>query len=291
MPVGGRARLHDRLGARLLGLFERHLHDRVQRLALLDVPGHVAGRVADRLRGRREPDQPAELVDVAGLGRRAQHPALQLVLQLVGPRLEHADLGGERPVVEQDRGVREPDRRLGEVFHLHQDVDRAIELGQRGRVAVGGHRHRRGARQLPDEVHAFLGPAHEQHVAAVRRCRRRPGRTPSGCPSGSPSPTCRSRSAARARAASGRWPARRRARGRGRSSRRRGAGRAAARRGCRDGPRSRARRRTPPRRSAGSRRRSTAPRPCPRRPRGCAPRASPSCAGAAGARRSARPAA
>ena len=95
-PVGVRTVLDDGLRARLLGLLQRHLHDGVQRLAVLDVPRHVSGGVADVLARARQTKEAAELVGVAGLGRRAQDPGLQLVVEDVAPRLQRADLGRER---------------------------------------------------------------------------------------------------------------------------------------------------------------------------------------------------
>ena len=113
----------------------------------------------------REPEEPAELVGVASLGGGAEHPGFELVVELVAASLERADLGGERAVVEQQRRVREPDRRLREVLQLDQDVDRSVELGERGALVVGRQRHRRRARELPELVHALLGAADQQHVA------------------------------------------------------------------------------------------------------------------------------
>ena len=99
---------------------------------------------------RREAEQAAELVGVARLGRGAQHPGLELVVELVAAGLQRADLGRERPVVEQQRRVREPDRGLREVLQLDEDVDRAVELGQRGALVVGRQGHRRRAGELAD---------------------------------------------------------------------------------------------------------------------------------------------
>ena len=132
---------------------------------MLDVPGEVARRVAHRLARAAEPQQAAQLVRVPRLRRRAEHPRLELVVQGVAASLERADLGRQRAVVEQDRGVGEADRRLGEVLQLHQDVDGAVELGQRRRVVVVGFGPSRGARELAEQRHALLGPAHEQDVA------------------------------------------------------------------------------------------------------------------------------
>ena len=64
----------------------------------------------------------------------------------VAPRLERSDLGRERAVVEQDRGVREADGRLGQVLHLDEDVDRAVELRQRRGVVLGCRGERRARR-------------------------------------------------------------------------------------------------------------------------------------------------
>src|SRR5581483_7301831 len=62
-----RAALHEDLRADLLGLLQGHLHDRVELLAVLHVPGHVAGGIADRLARRGDPEQAPQVVGVAGL--------------------------------------------------------------------------------------------------------------------------------------------------------------------------------------------------------------------------------
>ena len=137
----------------------------MERLALFHVPGHVACGVAHVLGGGAESEEAAEGVGIAGLGGRPEDPGLQLVVQDVGSRLQRADLGCERAVVEQERRVRESDRRLGEVLHLHEDVDGPIELGERWRLLGGGFGERRRAGQLADVVHALLGPADQQDVS------------------------------------------------------------------------------------------------------------------------------
>ena len=87
----------------------------------------------------------------AGLGRRAEDPRLELVLQDVAPGLERADLGRERAVVEQQRRVREAHGRLGQVLHLDEDVDRPVELGERRRVVFGGFGAAGRAGELAEE--------------------------------------------------------------------------------------------------------------------------------------------
>ena len=213
---------------------------------------HVMSRAASQTYSLAlaKAEEASELVGVARLRRRAQHPGLELVVQLIAARLERADLGGERAVVEQQRRVGEADRRLRQVLHLHQDVDGTIELREQ----------RACRRRVP-------------RASAARRRARAPGSRPSSGPrisSTSPTadhvvgsrvelpvetaadrhdPHARSRWAGRARAGTGRRPAPGRGPSPGRSSRRRGAGRGGARRGCRGGPRPRARCRRPRRRS------------------------------------------
>ena len=82
-------------------------------------------------------------------GRAAQHPHLEALPHLVEPVLEVAHLGGEALVVEQQRRVREPDRDLGDVLHLDEHVDGAVEVGgsrDRRRCPAGATRARRRAR-------------------------------------------------------------------------------------------------------------------------------------------------
>ena len=73
-------------------------------------------------------------------------------------RLAH--LGREALVVEQQRGVREPDRDLRHVLHLHEHVDGTVEVGDAPR---GRRRYRAGATRA------------RRRARAARRCRR-PGR-------------------------------------------------------------------------------------------------------------------
>ena len=55
---------------------------------------------------------------------------LEALAHLVEPVLEAAHLGGQALVVEQQRGVREPDRHLRHVLHLDQHVDGPVEIGE-----------------------------------------------------------------------------------------------------------------------------------------------------------------
>ena len=63
------------------------------------------------------------------------------------------------------RGIRESDRRLGEVLQLDEDVHRSVQLRERRRLLAGCLRQRRGTGQLTDVVHPFLGSADQEHVA------------------------------------------------------------------------------------------------------------------------------
>ena len=97
-------------------------------------------------------------VGVPGFGRRAQDPRFELVVQGVRPRLQRPDLRRERPVVEQERRVREADGGLGEVLQLHEDVHGAVKLREGRRLLLGRRREGWRAGQLADVVHALLGP-------------------------------------------------------------------------------------------------------------------------------------
>ena len=110
---------------------------RVHLLVLLDEPHHLLGGVADLLGRAAEVQEPAQRRRVDLLGRGAQHPDLEALAHLVEPVLEVTDLGGEALVVEQQRRVREPDRDLGDVLHLDEHVDGAVEVGD-GRVLIDG---------------------------------------------------------------------------------------------------------------------------------------------------------
>ena len=126
-------------------------------LALLDEPHHLPGGVAELLGRAAEVQEPTQRRRVDVLGRGAQHPDLEALAHLVEPVLEVADLGGEALVVEQERRVREPDRDLGDVLHLDEHVDGAVEVGD----ASGSS---------PDGRRPPLGRAGER--AQPRRCRR-----------------------------------------------------------------------------------------------------------------------
>ena len=100
-------------------------------LFLLDEPHELLRGVADLLRRRAEVQQPAQSRRVDRLGARPQHPELELLAHLVEAILELGHLRGEALVVQQQRAVREADRRLGHVLHLDQHVDGAVEVGDR----------------------------------------------------------------------------------------------------------------------------------------------------------------
>ena len=129
------------------------------------------------------PGAGAQLVRVPGLGRRAEHPGLELVVERVAPGLERPDLGGQRAVVEQDRGVGQADRRLGQVLQLHQDVNRAVELGQRRGVVVPGIGSRGRAGELAERVTPSSGRASAgRRLRSTRRGRGRLTRSSFGSP-------------------------------------------------------------------------------------------------------------
>ena len=137
----------------------------MQCLAVLDRPRHVPGGVEDRLARVGESEQPPQLVGVARLRRRLEDPRLQLVVQDVRTRLQRGHLGSQRAVLEQQGRVRQPDRHLSRVLHLHEDVDRPVQLGQWWELLVWRLGERRGARHFTDEVRTVLGPVEQQHVA------------------------------------------------------------------------------------------------------------------------------
>ena len=58
LAVGGGSRFDHGLRGGLLGLLERELDDRVQRLAMLYVPGEIPCGIAHRLAGAPESEQP-----------------------------------------------------------------------------------------------------------------------------------------------------------------------------------------------------------------------------------------
>ena len=227
----------------------------------------------------RQPEQAAELVGVAGLGRRAEHPATpaRRGAGRIAPRARRPRPRATR-LLNKQRGVGEADRRLG------AGLSSPPGCRPRGRAPRARARRLRDVRQRRARPRA-RGRGSRPPRARGSAARRRRSTTSFGPGSnsqsqircGSRSPTCRSRWGATARAASGRAA--------GASSRTLHA------RGhlvgvtqvrpqrvgdARDAPRPRGRCRRRRRRSARSRRRSTAPRPCPRRPRGSARRASPS---------------
>ena len=76
-----------------------------------------------------------------------------------------ADLGGEALVAQHERRVGQADGGLGDVLHLDEHVDGAVEVGER---AVLGRRRRlprRRRRQLPQAVDAGRRAPEEEHVA------------------------------------------------------------------------------------------------------------------------------
>ncbi len=76
-----------------------------------------------------------------------------------------AHFRGEALVVEQQRRVREADRDLGHVLHLHQHVDGAVKIGDDGGIVI---RSRRSplwcARELTKLGDAFRGSTEDQDV-------------------------------------------------------------------------------------------------------------------------------
>ena len=97
-------------------------------VVLLDQPAHRLRGVDDALGCGCEVQQPAQIFRVLGLGRGAEHPALQPVPQVVAAVFDHADLGREGGVAQQDRAVGQPDGDLGRVLQLDHQVDRAVEV-------------------------------------------------------------------------------------------------------------------------------------------------------------------
>ena len=178
-PVGRRASLDDR---------PRRSSPRSPR-ARAGPPG-AAARPARRTRSCRAPHR-TSYSDAAprrsrprsssgsrasGAARRTQDSSSSCRMSLTS--LERADLGGERAVVEQQRRVREPDRRLGEVLHLHEDVHRPVELRERRRSSSGAS----GSGGAPASSRTWFTPS-----SGPRTRRTSPSDTTSSAP-GSNSP-------------------------------------------------------------------------------------------------------
>jgi len=125
----------------------------------------AAAEPAEPAEGRTEAEQPAQVVGVAGLGAGPKHPGLELVVQHVASGLQGGDLGGQSPVVEQERGVGQAHGRLRGVLHLHQDVHRPVQLGERRRFRLRGGGKGRRPGHGSDQVHALLRSLVQQHVA------------------------------------------------------------------------------------------------------------------------------
>ena len=83
----------------------------------------------------------------------------------VRSRLQRGDLGRQRPVLEQQRGIGQSDGHFGRVLHLDQDVDGTVELGEGRAHALWRIRQLGGSRQLPNEAHPFLGALEQQDIA------------------------------------------------------------------------------------------------------------------------------
>ena len=129
----------------------------MQFLVLLDQPHHGLGLVADvlgRLGELQEASQGRRIETAAG---RPQDPELQVVLHLVQAVLEMAHLGGQAAVGQHERAVRQSDRRLGQVLHLDQHVDRPVQV--REVVTLVGPRRlpHRCRSQLPEACDAVGG--------------------------------------------------------------------------------------------------------------------------------------
>ena len=117
----------------LVGLAERDREDRVHLLVLLDEPHQLLRGVADLLGRRAEVQQAAQPRRVDRLRAGAQHPELELLAHLVEPVLELASPARRGPGrCSSSARVREADRGLGDVLHLDEHVDGAVEVGDRG---------------------------------------------------------------------------------------------------------------------------------------------------------------
>ena len=83
-------------------------------------------------------------VEIAARG--TEHPQLKVVLHLVEPVLEMTDLGGQPSIGQYQGAVSQAHSHLGQVLHLHQYVDRPVQVGK-GYVVFGPGRlpHRSGS--------------------------------------------------------------------------------------------------------------------------------------------------
>src|SRR6266511_2679173 len=164
-PAVERGARRDRhAGDHLVAVAQGQSEHRVHLFALLDQPHHLLGGVAELLGRAAEVQQAAERRRIDLLGGAAQHPDLEALAHLVEPVLEVIHLGGEALVVQQQRRVREPDRDLGDVLHLDEHVDGAVEVGD-GRVLTDvGRSPLRSAGERAQLGDAVGGAAQDEHV-------------------------------------------------------------------------------------------------------------------------------
>ena len=160
----------------LVRVAERDPEDRVHVLVLLDQPDHLLRLVADVLGGLRQVQQAPQRRGVDVLGPGPEHPQLEAVLHLVEPVVQVADLGGQALVGQHQRRVGQPDRRLRDVLHLHERVDRPVQVGQRRVLVRLRRRPRARAGQItdaPDTGRAGPRGRWRRRGGARRRRRRR----------------------------------------------------------------------------------------------------------------------
>ncbi len=120
----------------------------MQLLAFLHEPHHLLSGVADLLGGPAEVQQAAQRRRVEALGRRPQDPELEPFAHLVEPVLEVRHLRGQPGVAQHQRRVCKADRDLGDVLHLDEHVDGAVEV-VRGLLGRLRRRPWRGAGEGP----------------------------------------------------------------------------------------------------------------------------------------------
>ena len=114
--------------------------DRVQVLGLLHQPDHLLGLVAEVLGRRGQAQEAPQLARLhAGAGR-PQHPQLEPVVHLVEAVLEVADLGRQDGIAQHEGRIGQADGRLGQVLHLDEHVDGAVEVGERALLLAGDGR-------------------------------------------------------------------------------------------------------------------------------------------------------
>ena len=118
---------------------------------------------APRCNSPRKPD--GSTVSAAG----AQHPQLELLAHLVEPVLELAHLRRQAGVPQQECRVREADRGLGDVLHVDEHVDGAVEIGDRRVFLDRGGSPLGRARQLADLGDPLAGAAQDQHVVGEQQ--------------------------------------------------------------------------------------------------------------------------